>query len=103
MICIYCARELGLNQQYYHRCKSMDKAGADSPLAITEVKVNDQAPEMDGTVFKAIIEKREKASVVLESVYSHHLSGNPSHTVTYTLNGEEKSAIIDDKELLSWK
>ncbi len=65
--------------------------------------INADSAEMDGTVFKAIIEKREKASVALVSAYSHHLSGMPSHTVTYTLNGEEKSTIIDDKELLSWK
>jgi len=36
MICIYCANELGLNQQYYHKCEQMLKVGADSPLAIKE-------------------------------------------------------------------
>lgn len=35
MICLYCAHELGLNQDRYHRCEAMRKAGADSPLAMT--------------------------------------------------------------------
>lgn len=91
MICIYCSREIGLNQQYFHSCISMQRAGATS-LCGTKVK-NDCSVFNEGIKEpnrKANPKRFEAFLKELQSIMEkHQVSFNGSYSALWLVEKNE--------------
>ncbi len=102
MICIYCAGELGMNQQYYHKCRAMERAGADNPLAIKRSLT--MSSRVSKEMAEVIVSEKLGTSVEVLAVNQFYTS-DLLYQVKYKVMGEDKvqETSINEAEILNLK